>query len=189
MKLDIQVLKRFSSLRLLSDEELLHMSQAMSPLKAPTNGLLHKQGTKERNFFLLEKGEVEISTELPDGKTIVLATIKEGEVFGQGALVMGSGQALEFRAKTDVELLLLPAHLHAWSLERGERWAIKLQRAVCYGVVKIMRKTLEDLTSLAASEKDAISKQNEVKANHEDKLLELLGKTEISCLDLEDGDV
>lgn len=189
MKIDLGTLRKFKSLSLLSDDEVLSMSQAMSPLSAPAGGLLHKQGTKERNFFLLRSGIVEIRTRLPDGESLLLSTIEEGASFGQGALVTGAGQSLSFKAKTAVQLLVLPGHLHAWSLEQGEQWAIKLQKAVCFGVVKSMRQVLEHLKSLASSEKDSISEKNQKSANSSnEELRELLGKTEISFFELEKED-
>ncbi|WP_330204416.1 EAL domain-containing protein [Cyanobacterium sp. DS4] len=67
---------------------------------------IFREGDKGNIAYIIEKGLVEITT-LVDGCPTVLNTLKEGEMFGELALVDGSPRSASAYAKTDVVLTVV----------------------------------------------------------------------------------
>ncbi len=67
-----------------------------------------KQGEPPSSFYVIEHGEVEIVRALPekpDGE--VVATLGEGNFFGEGALLSNQPRAASVRARTPVEVVVM----------------------------------------------------------------------------------
>ncbi|WP_438480084.1 FAD-dependent oxidoreductase [Oleiharenicola lentus] len=67
-----------------------------------------RQGEQPANFFVIEKGEVEVvraSPEKPDGE--VVAVISAGNFFGEQALLSNQPRTASVRARTPVEVVVL----------------------------------------------------------------------------------
>lgn len=67
---------------------------------------IFREGDKGNIAYIIEKGLVEITTVVNDCPT-VLNTLKEGEMFGELALVDGSPRSASAYAKTDVVLTVV----------------------------------------------------------------------------------
>ncbi len=68
--------------------------------------LIIKEGEYSDSMYLIKSGEVEVFIE-KDGKKKLLATLTEGEFFGEIAVLTGQKRTANVIAKTDVELLEL----------------------------------------------------------------------------------
>ena len=70
------------------------------------DGLVIKEGSKGNSFFLLARGQVEVSKHLGD-EQLVLARLGDGSVFGEMALMSDEPRSATVRALTHLELLEL----------------------------------------------------------------------------------
>jgi CRP-like cAMP-binding protein len=75
------------------------------------------EGEEGQGLFLVLKGNVEVSKKGPDGK-VVLATLKEGDVFGEISLLQETPTTATCTAVTRGELLFLPKKDFASTLAR-----------------------------------------------------------------------
>ncbi len=66
------------------------------------------EGEEGQGLFLVLKGHIEVSKKDTDGDKMVLATLKEGDVFGEISLIQASPTTATCVAKTRGELLFLP---------------------------------------------------------------------------------
>ena len=125
-----------------------------------------RYGVREKYYFLLLDGEVEINTQML-GLDILLHKVSKHQSFGHGALVEPSTQLKFMTTQPTPIFFVLPAYVHHLALEQAKSWATKLQKSICFQVIKQMRSTLNELSSLASDEKDAAN------ISHEKTLIEL----------------
>ena len=168
-------LRAFKDLNFLSEDDISDFIQALRPFKADAGEELLRYGIREKYYFLLLDGEVDIHTQML-GLDILLHKVSKHQSFGHGALVEPSTK-LKFITAQPCNILVLPAYVHHLALEQAKSWAIKLQKSICFQVIKQMRTTLSKLSSLASDEKDTAN------ISHEQTLINLLRETEISTGD------
>jgi len=65
------------------------------------------QGDVGDQFYVIVSGEVEVLKELPDGKTVQLTRLGQGEYFGETALLTGRRRNASVRASSPVDLMCL----------------------------------------------------------------------------------
>ena len=64
-----------------------------------------KEGDPGTSFFLIEDGEVEVHTQDPSGKPLVLAQLGAGEFFGEVSVLTGKPRTATIVARTPVTLI------------------------------------------------------------------------------------
>jgi CRP-like cAMP-binding protein len=91
------------------------------------------------------KGRVMISAPSPDGRQVVLTVMREGEVFGEIALLDGNERTADATAMSDSELLVVPRRSLLALLERRPDLCIDLLIVLC----ERLRRTNEQVEDLA----------------------------------------
>ncbi|MGI0479685.1 EAL domain-containing protein [Geminocystis sp. CENA526] len=72
-----------------------------------TGECIFQEGDKGDFAYIIEQGEVEISTVTPENERIILNTLMPGDMFGELALVDGSPRSASAYAKTNVVLTVV----------------------------------------------------------------------------------
>lgn len=65
------------------------------------------EGDKSDSLFMIKSGQVEVSTEQGDRGSVALAELKEGDFFGEVAVITGKPRTATVTALSDVELMEL----------------------------------------------------------------------------------
>jgi len=94
----------FSSL---SDGALEALSKKLSPVEYSAGETIIRENTPAEAFYLVKRGEVEISKNTKWGQSANISVMGSGEGFGEMALLTCSSRACSVIAKTDVSLLKL----------------------------------------------------------------------------------
>ena len=69
---------------------------------------IFRQGDPGRSFYVIEKGEVEVFRSSHEGEpATLLAVLKEGDVFGEMALLNSQPRVASVRARTSVEVVVM----------------------------------------------------------------------------------
>lgn len=82
--------------------------------------ILQQDGREDRRLYVVRQGTVRIVRE-EDGDTFQLATLGQGEIFGERACVMRQEQIASAIAETDTRLLVIPEKTVQLILERNAR--------------------------------------------------------------------
>lgn len=82
--------------------------------------ILQQDGRDDRRLYVVRQGTVRIVRE-EDGDTFPLATLGQGEIFGERACVMRQEQIASAIAETDTRLLVIPEKTVQLILERNVR--------------------------------------------------------------------
>jgi len=73
---------------------------------------IFRQGENSNNFYILEKGEVEVTRIIPpDTREEVIAVLGENDFFGEMSLLQGTKHTANIRARTDIEVLVMGKHV------------------------------------------------------------------------------
>jgi len=73
---------------------------------------IFRQGENSNNFYILEKGEVEVSRiKPPETKEEIVAVLGENDFFGEMSLLQGTPHTASVRARTDIEVLVMGKHV------------------------------------------------------------------------------
>lgn len=82
--------------------------RAALPLRLNPGETAFRQGDAARNFYVLVRGAIKISTLRDDGKEAILAVLEAGNWFGEIALIDGLPRAHDATALSACELLIVP---------------------------------------------------------------------------------
>ncbi len=93
----------FESLRRLFVRPLSVMQQEQG-FRAGTE--LFKEGDEGKQFYLVVKGEIEIYKETEGGERIVMTTLKEGDIFGEMAIVGNQPRSANAVCRTDCRVAI-----------------------------------------------------------------------------------
>jgi len=143
------ILRPFPSLEPLPDPDLLALSKVLHTTQFRSGSQICREGDSGDACYFLVEGEVEVTTQLSDGRRIFLATLQPGTLFGQGALAHGRLRSADVRATCNVQVLALNRIDHQWALKLGARWAVHLQKLVCIYVIRQLRSAITQLRELA----------------------------------------
>ncbi len=68
----------------------------------PAGRVILEEGAEGAEFYLMDRGVVEVTTRGPDGGSIVLSTLQRGAFFGEVALLQGTPRTATVTALTEV---------------------------------------------------------------------------------------
>ncbi len=70
--------------------------------------VIFKQGYPSEHAYVILRGQVEVYREMPDGTQEHLATLDEGQMFGEYGVLDEAPRSASVRALTNVELQIMP---------------------------------------------------------------------------------
>ncbi len=111
----------------------------------PKGELIFCKGDPGHGLLAIVKGTVKISSPSAEGREIVLNLMREGEIFGEMALLDGQPRSADATAQTDCELLALNRRDFLPMLRETPELALKLMELLC----RRLRQTNEHVEDLA----------------------------------------
>ena len=98
----VELLKRVPLFSKLGKQQLQQVAQIADELDLPAGKEMATQGDRGREFFVLLKGEADVTK---DGRKI--STMREGDFFGEIALVTKMPRTATVTATSDVDVLVI----------------------------------------------------------------------------------
>jgi CRP/FNR family transcriptional regulator len=105
----VELLARVPLFSELSRDELERISRVSVARSFPAGVRVFHEGDHSDACYLVRKGDLRVTREHPDGRAIALATLGEGDIFGELAMLDGEARSASVETLTDSELLALPA--------------------------------------------------------------------------------
>jgi len=140
-----QVLRRSSLFARLGDSEIDAVLAHATVTRHAEGDQIFSKGDPGSSMMAVLKGRVMITAPSPDGRQVVLTIMRDGEVFGEIALLDGKERTADATAKTDCELLVVPRRSLLSPLERRPDLCIDLLIVLC----ERLRRTNEQVEDLA----------------------------------------
>lgn len=140
-----QVLRRSSLFARLGDGEIDAVLAHASVARHAEGDQIFAKGDPGNSMMAVLKGRVSITAPSRDGRQVVLTVMRDGEVFGEIALLDGKERTADATAMTDCELLVVPRRSLLSLLERRPDLCIDLLIVLC----ERLRRTNEQVEDLA----------------------------------------
>ncbi|MDZ7372573.1 MAG: Crp/Fnr family transcriptional regulator [candidate division KSB1 bacterium] len=91
----------------LSPSELAEVASLCSRLTVRRGTVIVAEEEQGSTFFLIVRGQVKVTHIAPDGREVVLAILRDGDFFGEMALLDGKARSASVVALEDTDLLTL----------------------------------------------------------------------------------
>ena len=140
-----QILRRSRLFARLGDSEIDAILAHASVVRQTEGDQIFAKGDPGNSMMAVLKGRVMISAPSPDGRQVVLTVMREGDVFGEIALLDGNERTADATAMADCELLIVPRRSLLALLERRPDLCIDLLIVLC----ERLRRTNEQVEDLA----------------------------------------
>ena len=102
---DVDRLNRVPIFSSLTREDLRQLAELCRAVRREDQALVFRQGDAPDAMFWVAEGKIEISVWTEDNEELVLATLGEGEFFGELGLLDGSPRTATAKAIGGVELI------------------------------------------------------------------------------------
>lgn len=145
----------FSSVPLfsgLTQEELLDIVRGVQTVTVPAGQHLFKEGDAADALYVLQSGEMEVTTLDAEGRTILLANLGPGEVIGEVALLDGAPRSASVRAYEKSTLMRLDKAEFDFLRRNLRPAAFKIIRRICLTCCSRLRSINAHLERLLADE-------------------------------------
>jgi CRP/FNR family transcriptional regulator, cyclic AMP receptor protein len=93
----------------LSPDELDRIAAVAVPRSFPRGVRVFHEGDNSDACYIVRTGDLRVTREHSDGRAIALATLSEGDIFGELAMLDGGARSASVETLADSELLALPA--------------------------------------------------------------------------------
>ncbi len=93
----------------LSAPDLDRIARVAVPRSLPRGVRVFHEGGRSDACYIVRSGDLRVTREHPDGRAIALATLGEGDFFGELAMFDGGTRSASVETLTDCELIGLPA--------------------------------------------------------------------------------
>lgn len=140
-----QVLRRSQLFARLADDELDAILAHATIARHAEGDQIFAKGDPGNRMMAVLKGRVTISAPSADGRQVVLTVMRDGDVFGEIALLDGKERTADATALTDCELLVVPRRSVLALLEQRADLCIRLMLVLC----ERLRRTNEQVEDLA----------------------------------------
>jgi len=111
----------------------------------PGGTRIFAKGDPGNSMMAVLHGRVAITNPSPDGRQLVVAIFRDGDVFGEIALLDGKERSADATAATDCELLVVPRRSVLRLLERRPELCVELMVVLC----ERLRRTNEQVEDFA----------------------------------------
>ncbi len=103
------LLSRISLFDELSPAELERVARVTVPRSFPSGVRVFHEGDSSDACYIVRSGDLRVTRQHPDGRAIALATLGQGDIFGELAMFDGGTRSASIETLSDCELLALPA--------------------------------------------------------------------------------
>lgn len=140
-----QLLRSSALFSHLGDKEADAILAEARVVNYPEGAHIFAKGDPGNSMMAVLKGRVVISNPSLDGRQLVVTIFREGDVFGEIALLDGNERSADASAATDCELLVVPRRSLLALLERRPELCIELLVVLC----ERLRRTNEQVEDFA----------------------------------------
>lgn len=148
--MDKELLTQSAIFKDLDDDELEHIAEICKTQEFKFGQHIFKEGDKGNRLYIISKGEVRISRDVPGSGEEALAVLKQGACFGEMAVLDRSERSTDAIANTDCTLLTITRSDFDLLLDFNRELAYKVLWSVVRLLCGRLRITNDNLRSFLA---------------------------------------
>jgi len=148
--MDKELITRSAIFKDLDDDELERIAEICKIQEFKFGQHIFKEGDKGNRLYIISKGEVRISRDVPGSGEEALAVLKQGACFGEMAVLDRSERSTDAIANSDCTLLTITRSDFDLLLEFNRELAYKVLWSVVRLLCERLRITNDNLRSFLA---------------------------------------
>ncbi len=142
---DTEFLEKTILFKNLSEQELAKVDRVAGALKLGAEQVVFEEGAPGDSLYIIRSGSVRV-TKVENGDEKVLAILRQGDHFGEIALVDNQPRSATIVANEDAELIRLKESDFRKLLEEDSALALKFYKTFAEVLASRLRNTNESLT-------------------------------------------
>ena len=142
---DLSFYRRIPIFQGLSSRQLGKIMQVIQKRQYFAGEILFREGQAGRAVFIVRSGAVELTRNLPGGKSRVLGRLGPGQIFGEMALLEDRPRTATARVLEDGEVALLYTATLETLIRRNARIGVKVLHNIAVMLALLLRRTNEEI--------------------------------------------
>ncbi len=125
------IVREFSSLKALTKEELIHMSDCKTAKIFKKGETIFEQGEHVNGVFCVKDGVCKISKLSPNGKDQIVKLVKKGELLGQRSMISDEPANLTAVALEDMQVCFVPKNEILGFFNQNNKFSMNMMKSMC----------------------------------------------------------
>jgi len=126
------IVREFSSIKALSKEELIKMSESKTAFTVKKGQAIFNEGDVINGVFCVKEGTCKIVKLGANGKDSVLKLINKGRILGQHAVISEEKSSLSAIAVEDMQVCFIPKVNIMENFNHNNKFSLEVTREICH---------------------------------------------------------
>ncbi|MGZ0017764.1 Crp/Fnr family transcriptional regulator [Yeosuana sp. AK3] len=128
------IIKEFNSLKTLTDEELVRISNCKTSRLVKKGEIIFEEGDMLKGIYCIREGICKLTKLSSNGKDQIIKLVVKGELLGQRSLISDESVNLSAVALNDMELCFIPKHEILKDLQKNTNFTIAILKEMAHGL-------------------------------------------------------
>src|SRR6478752_8997355 len=125
------IVRQLSSLKVLSKEELLKVSECKTSITVRKGDAIFEEGENLNGLYCIKDGVSKLSKLSTNGKDQIVKLVKSGELLGQRSMISDEPANLSAVALEDMEVCFIPKNEIIGFFDTNNQFSMNMMKSVC----------------------------------------------------------
>jgi CRP-like cAMP-binding protein len=189
------IVREFSSLKALTKNELVHLSECKTSRTIKKGEVIFEEGENVNGIFCIKDGVCKLTKLSPNGKDHIVKLVTKGELLGQRSMISEEPVNLSAVALEDMEVCFIPKTEVMGFFDKNNQFSMNVMKTICGDLkeaddhmVNLAQKTVKERlaeTLLYLHDTFGKNEDNSLKVQlSRDELASMIGTATESCIRL-----
>jgi CRP-like cAMP-binding protein len=189
------IVREFSSLKALTKNELVHLSDCKTSRTVKKGEVIFEEGENVNGIFCIKDGVCKLTKLSPNGKDHIVKLVTKGELLGQRSMISEEPVNLSAVALEDMEVCFIPKTEVMSFFDKNNQFSMNVMKTICGDLkeaddhmVNLAQKTVKERlaeTLLYLHDTFGKNEDNSLKVQlSRDELASMIGTATESCIRL-----
>ncbi|MFE3870376.1 Crp/Fnr family transcriptional regulator [Flavobacterium sp. ZS1P70] len=189
------IVREFSSLKALSKNELVHLSDCKTSRTIKKGEVIFEEGENVNGIYCIKDGVCKLTKLSPNGKDHIVKLVTKGELLGQRSMISEEPVNLSAVALEDMEVCFIPKSEVMSFFDKNNQFSMNVMKTICGDLkeaddhmVNLAQKTVKERlaeTLLYLHDTFGKNEDNSLKVQlSRDELASMIGTATESCIRL-----
>ncbi|MBG6111094.1 CRP-like cAMP-binding protein [Flavobacterium sp. CG_9.10] len=189
------IVREFSSLKALTKNELVHLSDCKTSRTIKKGEVIFEEGENVNGIYCIKDGVCKLTKLSPNGKDHIVKLVTKGELLGQRSMISDEPVNLSAVALEDMQVCFIPKTEVMGFFDKNNQFSMNVMKTICgdlkdadHHVVNLAQKTVKERlaeTLLYLHDTFGQNEDNTLKVQlSRDELASMIGTATESCIRL-----
>ena len=125
------IVRQFSSLKALTKEELIKISDCKTSYIIKKGEIIFEEGENVNGIYCIKDGICKLSKLSPNGKDHIIKLVSKGELLGQRSMISDEAVNLSAIAIEDMEVCFIPKNEIMGFFDKNNQFSMNVMKSIC----------------------------------------------------------